>query len=261
MRDTPKQFDRLYQRLGFISESGEPIPLHSGCTHAKECWADAEARKPKDDDPRGTISVPWVGSRYEESRLLVVGENFDEYGGRTAFYDLLPMAMEGSVLWHRVGCIGYCFAQVGGARLAPFEELQWPAIEAASLGLEFIAFANHVKCSPKGGRSEQTAAMWKRCGSHVLRSEIDILRPKQIVILGRDDNRSSFLAQVASRVVGKTIAFGDVLLDRIDLPSGRRLNVFSVYHPSIGRGTKRSMLGNLGLAAVAATLAQEVTDT
>jgi hypothetical protein len=36
---------------------------------------------PSDDDESGSISRPWIGTRYPELRLLTLGENLNDHGG------------------------------------------------------------------------------------------------------------------------------------------------------------------------------------
>lgn len=91
------------------------------CFNREDCWKNAPDRVPPDDNDWSIVSQPWVGSRYEELRLVAIGENLNEYGGLNALVELIEEAKElildgyrrvrfhaafdqyaGSFLWHHV---------------------------------------------------------------------------------------------------------------------------------------------------------------
>ena len=56
--------------------------------------------------------------------------------------------------------------------------------------LEYIAYSNHIKCSPDNRKSKVNPSkkMWENCGNHILSHEIEILKPKYLFILGESNN-------------------------------------------------------------------------
>jgi hypothetical protein len=121
-----------------------------------------------------------------------------------------------------------------------------PAALAASL--DFIAIVQHVKCSPRGGRSDQNPAMWRECGPHVLAHELAVLRPTRVIVLGRGDNAQALRELIMPRRIGdlrtQTIGSGRrrafVELETRTGPFGP-VDVLVAPHPAAPGGTSRAI--------------------
>lgn len=245
-------FRDLYAELGFIDGGENCLPLHSCCAHGKDCWSEpyeSMDRKPAGKD--AAISQPWVGSQYPKLGLLVVGINQNECGGYDSLNWLIGEARKelahgakrvtfqnpeyrGTLLWHRVGCYAAAFLEAKGIYDREIEVDGYPRNEKVESAYDYIAYTNHVKCSPTGDNSKPSSGMWEHCGHHVLREEIGLLKPTDILLLGNSDNLCSF--QRAS-IVDNSPAFegksanGLVQWDKSSI-GGMPVRVFVVPHPA-----------------------------
>lgn len=75
----------------------------------------------------------------------------------------------------------------------------YPEPKDVAAAFEWIAFTEHVKCAPRGGKSKPTVAMWERCGAHILREELLLLEPEHILVLGQSRSLAKAHAQKAVR--------------------------------------------------------------
>ncbi len=227
----------LYRERGLIGLEDPPRARHlpTQCPQSQQCWPRLLAADvPGADMDQSELSPPWIGPRYRDGETAIVLENLRNYGGfdlrvdatkgmrklgwlarqqlgegrRRLFgggtyrgTDVWPRALAYAAIW--LDALGVLPA--GGAKGAPS-----PAVLSAAL--EHVAILQHVKCSPKSAKSEQSAAMWQRCGRHVLADELAILRPLRVLVLGTGDNARAMEAHVlrgASSVVGRgTIPVG-----------------------------------------------------
>lgn len=257
-----KDFEAIYRDLGFNSTpSNDRLPLHECCKNRHECWKGADDRKPPNDEEWSKISRPWVGSKYSDLRLVAVGVNLNECGGFDALSMLLETAREemvstgrkrvrfdnsnyrGSLLWHRLGCYAVVFAQAAGL-ITPSYANQFPVNRDVGQAFEYIAYTNHIKCSPKGNWSEPTKKMWENCGGHVLRKELLELEPERILILGTSDNFRYFIANVLDPDITKPLNKKSVRI--VSGKLGKKpVRVFAVDHPASRLGARKSILEDL----------------
>lgn len=70
-----------------VLRGDEGPPLYEACPHCAECWANEldEARPPLE---LSGVSLPWVGRRFSEARIVVAAINLRKYGGRYAQWKL-----------------------------------------------------------------------------------------------------------------------------------------------------------------------------
>lgn len=199
--------------------------------------------RPGAGEARAQAYLPWVGEHYPESRLLVVGLNMNESGGPDVYRSQVPAAQEellarsrlrfgndprayrGTMYdvrlllcaWAALRALG-----VGPLRDAADEDLlaartqpHHPRRRDFAAGYDFLAMTNAVKCGPlarPGGGQEgpvryrngaPTGAMVRECPAHVLRPEIDALRPQMVLALGQAAEAAvRALAPEGARVVG-----------------------------------------------------------
>jgi hypothetical protein len=277
-------FVSAYTARGLLDGSGAAVHLPTACPRHATCWeGESGPRVPPEDHKghAGRLSAPWIGDSYQRGRLTLLLENLRDYGG----WDLRAEADKGMRYLGRCACAGFAkghrvlFRGQGYAGTPVWAQavsyaatwlsvsgllpISWSSVRvpgsALAETLDFISMVQHVKCSPLGQRSNPNAAMWSECGQHVLRSELEILRPERIVVLGRDHNAHALAAQVlpAGRVVAeRRVSLGArgtaVRLERRTL-ADRPVDVIVVQHPASPGGTSRA------LVSAVRELAQEAT--
>ncbi|MDP2896459.1 MAG: uracil-DNA glycosylase family protein [bacterium] len=202
-KDLRSGFLNLYGELGFVPQDGNPRPLPRICELRESCWKGAETRIPADTASWTAIYQPWIGDGYSDLRLAIIGLNMNEYGGLHAMTGLVnsarsdiragcrrvrfgndPKSYRGTLLFHRIGAYAALYAQAARLLHPDFCPDGFPGPSFVADAFDFIALTNHVKCSPLGDRSAPTRAMIENCGRHVLRRELEILRPREILVLG-----------------------------------------------------------------------------
>ncbi len=257
-----EDFQTIYRDLGFmVPSSKDYLPLHECCNNSSDCWRGAEDRKPPSEKECSKISRPWVGSKYSDLRLVVVGINLFEDGGFNELSILVKKAREemvstgrkrvrfdisnyrGSLLWHRLGCYAAVFAQAAGL-ITPSYANQFPVNRDVGQAFEYIAYTNHIKCSPNEEYSKPTEMMWENCGKHVLRKELLELEPKRILVLGTKDNFRYFVPNVLDPGYAKPLNKKSVRIVSGEL-GGKPLTVFAVDHPASKLGARKSILEDL----------------
>jgi hypothetical protein len=203
------------------------------------------------------ISEPWKGSRYEDLRLMVIGVNLNGHGGLGAITKLVTEAQsrissgarrinfgnsayKGTPLWHAVGCYAALFAEQEKLMNVTRDQHGIPLDGDASRAYDYIAYTNHVKCSPTNNHSRPTNAMWSECGRHVLREEIGILDPKNTLLLGIE-NYKWFIANFSDSLEQRKTR-GSIRRATVDVGS-RHMQLWGVPHPS--RGAPLSVLPDL----------------
>jgi len=259
-------FIDLYRKLNLISNNGKDYPLHRVCSNRKECWKDTDNRFPPRKNDWNKISQPWKGAKYDELGLVAIGENLNEYGGRNALIELTDEAQEliqngyrrirfhatydqypGSFLWHRLGCYSVVIGESFGVMTPQWGADGYPYPEDVADAFNWIAFTEHVKCSPQGVMSKPTNAMWEHCGAHILREELKILKPKQILVLGQSNNAWFLFERVFDSKLKDEKKFGGVTLTKGDL-HGKPVFVWVVPHPQSYGGAAKSILDDLKTA-------------
>ena len=258
-----QNFIKLYQKLNLISKTGKGLPLHRVCSNREECWKNAVDRIPPDHDDWSHISQPWKGSRYEELRLVAIGENLNEYGGLNALAELTEEAKDlilkgfrrvrfhasfdeypGSLLWHRLGCYSAVIGESLGVITPKWGRDDYPEPKDVAAAFEWIAFTEHVKCAPRGEKSKPTPAMWERCGVHILREELILLEPKHILVLGQSNNAWFLSERVFDSKWKEEKKIGSVTVAKSEL-GGKSANIWIVPHPQSYGGAAKSILVDL----------------
>ncbi len=259
-------FIDLYKKLNLISSNGRDYPLRQTCSNRKACWKDANKRFPPRKNDWCTISQPWKGTKYDELGLVAIGENLNEYGGRDALIELTDEAQEliqdgyrrirfhatydqypGSFLWHRLGCYSVVIGEYLGIISPKWGIDGYPAPEYVATAFDWIAFTEHVKCSPKRDMGRPTSTMWKHCGAHILREELKILKPKHVLVLGQSNNAWFLSEHVLDSRWKNEKKIGAVTLAKGDL-HGKPVFVWVVPHPQSYGGAAKSILDDLKTA-------------
>lgn len=253
--DNRPQADQTWNELYGELRMGEPghwDPLPRVCGSRDTCWADAADRQPPDNCASARIARPWVGPRYEQLGLLVVGINMNEAGGYGAMVHHVECAQKdlakgtrrlrfghpargkngyaGTLVFHRVGAYASYFAARAG--LAPLECTPdgFPAATHVARSFDLIAMTNQVKCSPKNELSKPTEGMWRECGRMVLARELRVLRPRLVLVLGTE-NRDHLGANCFDSAVTSWKPSGKLLTEARATVDGRPVRIVAAPHP------------------------------
>ncbi|MBK6846306.1 MAG: hypothetical protein IPG96_01715 [Proteobacteria bacterium] len=136
----------------------------------------------------------------------------------------------GTLLFHRVGAYAAYFA--ARAELAPLELRPdgFPIAKLVARSFDLIAMTNQVKCSPQRELSKPTEGMWRHCGQMVLRRELRVLRPRQILVLGTE-NRDHLGALCFDSEVTSWKPSGRLLTEAHARLDGQPVRVIAAPHP------------------------------
>jgi len=201
---TDDQWKDLYRDRGFFDETGQPLSLPHDCPRRKYCWEGCKDDRLPDNEPCSTgIYRPWVGSSYEDLRLAIIGINMNEYGGFYAMHNLVKSAKKdlqkgkrmvrfdndwetyhGTLVFHRAGSYAVIYAASRGLVQPEWTDDHFPVPNQVSEAFDFVAMTNRIKCSPRKERSAPARQMWRECVRYVLRPELAILKPSEILFLG-----------------------------------------------------------------------------
>lgn len=198
------RFRNLYSVKGVLRD-GRPEPLCDVCPNSEACWPKQEAKtqrrpKPKpslEDNENGSVFLPWIGPKYEPGGVVVVGIN-----PNVAANDDTDLLLEHAITWKwHVDGLREGKASNGNSRFA-FGAMRSAAalldttdgqpVKDRRKAEELIdavfrtARLQAVKCIPKRQNSKPYPTMWERCPSLLLGDELDILRPRSILVLGKD---------------------------------------------------------------------------
>jgi len=169
--------------------------------HKDECWRHAP---PANDQRNSGISFPWIGERYFDSRVVILGLNFDNFGGLAGHCHVCKSHIEemeadkrgkdgrpfarGAMQYLRV-----VLASLNGDDL-PTDSASVANEELAGLWEE-CAFLERVKCAPGAEKSKPTEAMIWNCPPFLAMPELEVLGPRVILHLGRTDLRREWIVQ------------------------------------------------------------------
>lgn len=206
MNNYKSELDKFYSLIRVLN-----VPLEKKCKFSRECWTGIEDRMQNDDvegddgeEHFSHLYIPWIGSKYDVIKLLVIGINMNNYGGYRAEEYLAEGATKeileghrkirfgnpdyaGTFYWHRIPAYVVLFLEKEKLLTAKWEEDDFPSNEDVSLAFKYFAITNQIKCSPIGNRSKPTYQMWGNCGNFILREEIKIIKPHKILICGKDN--------------------------------------------------------------------------
>lgn len=254
---TDRKFKKLYSELGLIDNNGKMLTLHSDCPNCNNCWQNIQDRKPGNDG-FWTITRPWIGEKYSDLKLLVIGVNMNEYGSYDGAINLLNQTKieigqgkrkmfisdtyPGTFLFHRMGSYVTAFAEKAKL-LKPIWIKNYPLPTDIVSALEYISYTNQIKCSPIGEKSKPTYQMWEHCGNYILKKEIELLQPNKILVLGNSDNLNSLNQKVLDKVIslkwkGK-IGVGNGFVNE------KLIEIIVVPHPASFGGNSSEIMNDL----------------
>ncbi len=214
---------------------------------------------------KNRISMPYIGLRYDSSRVVVLGANLNNEGGLFSLHECVVHAQfslglgcrkidfgnrsyGGTLFWHRMAAYASVISGrdwhlvknevwQGGKRLFDNEH-------ALANVLSRIAFLELVKCFTPEKNSKPYEPMWRYCPTYFLGDELLLLQPRKILILGNttfDKFRSSLeplgqFLQVTSRA--------DVSIYKCAWRNLKFLAV-KIIHPCAHGGSRKKVLASL----------------
>ena len=162
------------------------------CTNAAQCWNHLEGEHDP-DGKRGGITLPWVGPKYPQSRVALMGLNLVRSGGLldeiNITRDTINAFKNGErIVWEGSGQFQYRSSAMLSAVLAALDGKEIPD-EPTESTMDLVepvlrtARIQAVKCSPWGdGASPPSADMKRLCMPSLLPIEIEILKPKVLIV-------------------------------------------------------------------------------
>jgi hypothetical protein len=198
------RFRTLYSSKGLLRE-GRPAALCDVCANKNECWpkdAGKTRRRPKpkrslEDNENGGVFLPWIGPKYEAGGVVVLAIN-----PNVAANDDTDLLIEHAITWDwhvdglRQGKVSnansrFAFGAMRSAAALldaiagePVKDRRKP--EELADAVRRTARLQAIKCIPRRVNSEPYSAMWDHCPSLLLRDELNILRPRKLLVLGKD---------------------------------------------------------------------------
>lgn len=228
-----------YRAAGLLPSDANP-PLWRCCAHGDRCWR----RLPHDrkEAEHGGVTLPWVGARFHEDRVSLLGHNLREAGGL-----LVELKIAGDVRQRfEIGekrVYGSLFAyrsMRAAAAVTAWQEGR--AVEASEpspqdliRALDGCARFQTVKCSPfDGHNSTPSGAMERICPEEFLVHELHLARPRCLIALGAPARRAIERLIPAEWSRDPDLTSASTHLD------GGRLDVFCLAHPSTWSAWYRS---------------------
>jgi hypothetical protein len=196
-----QKMEELYKSNGLNCCDEELI--HEKCIRRKECWTEASIKERGNEINR--MSLPYIGDEFKGD-LLCIGLNFNEYGGKDAYSDLIDdkkndcgarkfltqgrIKIHGSLLFHRMSV--YANIILGRYKyendkiLSPDNGILCKSGEHLAKIYSELIFLNAIKCSPKYKNSEPFEPMYVNCFNNILCEEIKIIKPKNILVFHKE---------------------------------------------------------------------------
>jgi len=216
----------------------QEVPLYRKCPNSSNCWTGPESERPEANE--AGVAAPFIGPRYGESRICVVAMNFG-HGGRIDTNWWLAHLHATAQRAQRRGYKGRPFAYGAMAYVNLVEaslrtgeiptDWEEPAPERLAELWASCAVIQSVKCSPARQGGEPYPPMFSHCTDLLLRSELELLKPKVIIALGRPEPRDALRQLFLKRYEEPQPPPGRFEHDTLEI-TGASVTLFSVNHPS-----------------------------
>lgn len=228
-----------YRDLGLVDrDTGIPRVLSRECARCGTCWRSGTSERPATE--YDAVALPWIGEHYDTERILVVGMNFDKYGGLLGHWEICGGHV-GEMREGRRGHNGHPYAARSMSAVRAVRDSRtgdlapgWEPPPNRDLAEEWsaVAYLQAIKCAPWRARSTPCAAMFRECPELLLMEELKILRPRFILLMGRSKLRDPVRTLLLSRadlVYG--CSAGSMERDRLTL-FGEYAEIVCLNHPS-----------------------------
>jgi len=248
-----ERFADLYRERGLIAEPfatvKETAPLCEVCPNRGSCWTPGVRSNP--DQGLLGISLPWIGASYAQHRIVVIATNQANGGGLWTQYlvdfnfrEEQAAGISRGVAKNMFGTVlaRYVSAVLRSSEGRDPHEVASDAQRAAAW--DGCAMLEAVKCSPYSPpgtrqRSTPTPAMQRNCPPLLLGAELELLRPRTLVVLGKV--AAAAVQSVASSGTWRRVAHS-ACRATFSTASASAVEAFAVYHPSYLAGRNRSLL-------------------
>jgi hypothetical protein len=167
---------------------GAAGPLWSTCCNGGDCWRRVTQERRPD---RMEARLPWIGPRYTERRILLIGINSRDAGDALAEIRtiewVLPALRNGRRQIGGRSSFHFRAAAAADAIIRSQDgrplELN-PAPEHVADALLAAARIQSVQCSPLVGRRGPTPEMIGNCPALLLGPQLELLRTRVVIALG-----------------------------------------------------------------------------
>jgi hypothetical protein len=230
----------LYESRGLLDAEGRDRPLYEICPNCAGCWADRSEGELPRQRARAGIAVPWIGEHYFAHRIALLGINFNDWGGLHAHWQICRSHRAEQEAGHP-GHNGREFGFGAAAYVKAVEAAIEGSLNAGdtppasptdvSDAWALCAFWEAVKCAPNRPRGEPYAPMWGNCIDLLLLEEMERLRPRVVLALGRTRLRDSVRPHLRER---RRLSWGShngLERDTFHLEDGSPVELFSLNHP------------------------------
>jgi hypothetical protein len=255
----------LYRERGLLPD-GLDLSLQVWCPNKDECWRDCPPPKDSVGMANSGITIPWLGRGYFETRIVLLGMNFDNYGGIAGHYNICEDHIR-SMEAGRRGKAGFAFSRNAmlylRAALASLDDGPVPTDphevpnEALAHLWERCAFIETVKCAPGTKSSQPTDAMFRNCPEFLLGDELAILEPSVILLFGRSRLRDE-VRRWSVPEAGRGAEQGPHIERDRALIDGRSVELISLNHPSAHANDVQASLDQLARSLTQTSAAQIV---
>jgi len=188
------QFDRIYESLKANKDK-----LRNCCDNNKICWSPNENKTLTIRRGQGFLTYPYIGEDYRTYGTVVIGTNhrdnhhIDDYHAMYKLYkhkkdhryicDILRKSEEPHVFYKNTA--KYIKALRFGEIVQ--DTANWNNYKDV---LKEIVLVQAIKCNPcrpkvsNNRQNQPTGQMWNNCPKHILFKELEIIKPRYILILG-----------------------------------------------------------------------------
>lgn len=232
-----KELIDIYINKGLLGNNSEFKSLGDSCKNCESCWQGIDTSL---DEGYG-IYLPWIGDNYAKERILVLGINLNGLGDLDAQINLaidakLELDEGRKKIFKSEDYGGTPYWYVLPKYIIHILKLHGILVDDLSNALDYIAVTNSIKCTIKRERAIPTQNMWNNCPNHILNQEIEVLKPKLILILGKSDNYWNFKISVAEIIEEHLV--GSFILGKCKV--GSIISKFIVTpHPTAFGGYKK----------------------
>lgn len=246
---------QIYEREGVLTD-GFATALADSCPDAANCWNECRDRISREatidlgPGQDGSIFLPWVGEEYRPGGACVVGWNLNHTGEEwfTLLEEFVIADHDRARLgagyreneWHSV----FAYRSLASAlaiadSIVGVDPVDQPAPQALAAGMARIARAQAVKCAPLGDRSNPSPEMNLRCPERFLVQELEVLRPRALLVLG-DKPLDPVVDAIERRGDFSDFAWtkkfrGGYGRGICSTPWGKPLTLFATWHPTYAR--------------------------
>jgi len=97
----------------------------------------------------------------------------------------------GTLFYHRMGCYAHAYREIVLNKKSP-DQLgkREPTHIEVNEAYDILGYTNMIKCSPTINLGKPSKNMYRLCGNHIHRHELDVLSPRCLVVFGRQNSRT-----------------------------------------------------------------------